>query len=61
MSLDIVDSNILKQPPTVQKKKHLKKIYKISFDNKTFKKVNLPRIFHDPLVKTALPNTSTDF
>ena len=34
---------------------------KISFGNKSIEKVNLSRIFRDPLVKAALLNTSAYF
>ena len=61
MSLDIIDSKILKPSPLVKKKTPHKNIWKISFDNKIINKSNLYRIFHDPLVKVALPNTSIYF
>ena len=36
-------------------------ICETSFDNKTIEIINLSCIFHDPLVKAALPNTSAHF
>ena len=53
--LDIIDSKILK-PPTLVKKK-TPPICKIFFDNKKIEKIYLSHIFHDPLVKLALPKT----
>ena len=55
MSLDIIDSKILKPPPLVKKK--TPPICKIFFDNKKSEKIYLSHIFHDPLVKLALPKT----
>ena len=36
-------------------------ICETSFDNKTIEIINLSCIFHDPLVKATLPNTSAHF
>ena len=56
MVLDIIDTKIHKRPLLVKKKTQL-----IFFDNKTIEKINLPRIFHDLLLKVVLPNTSAYF
>ena len=61
MSLDISDFKLLKPPTSTKKNMPLKNIYKISFDNKTIRKVNPSRIFHDPWTKAVLPNTSAYF
>ena len=58
MPIDIIDSKIIYLLPLVKKKIPPKNICKTFFDNKSIEKINLSRIFHDPLVKAALPNTS---
>ena len=54
MLLDINNYKILKQTPSVKKEDTTKNICKISFDDKTIEKINLSRIFCDPLVKVIL-------
>ena len=60
MMLENIDFKVLKSVP-LGKKKTPKNICEISCDNKTIEKINLSRIFHNPLVKAALPNISARF
>ena len=61
MALDIIDSKILKPPLPAKKKTSPQNICKISFENKAIEHINLNRIFHDPVVKQAMPNISSNF
>ena len=54
MSLNITDNKILKPPPSVKQKTPPKSICKIFFLNNAIEKINLYRIFHDPLVKATI-------
>lgn len=61
MTLGKNDSKIPKPLSVVKKRTLLTNICKVSFDNRTIEKINLFSIFHGPLVKAALPNTSAHF
>lgn len=61
MSLETINSKILRPATPMKKNTLLKKIFKISFDNKIMEKINPSRILHDPLIKAALSNTSANF
>ena len=61
MPLDIIDSKILKPTPLLEEETPPRNFCKIFFDNKNNGKINLSRIFHDPLIKAVLSNTSAHF
>ena len=52
-ALDLIDSKVLNPPR--------QNIFEIPSGNKTIEEINLSRIFHDLLVKAALPNTCSFF
>lgn len=50
MSLETINSKILRPATPMKKNTLLKKIFKISCDNKIMEKINPSRILHDPLI-----------
>ena len=61
MPLDIIDPKTLKPSSSFKEKIPTKNTCKISFGNKTIKKINLTHLIYDPLVKTLCPNSYVHF